>query len=117
MIHEFVVGHSEPSVAELVGNIGANIVRNAKHSEIRKVLGYLGPEYADEYDKLVRASAGERGITHLGNVVTNRNSIAHNVPPQLTFADVVAAQSAAEQIVDAVRQVLKIDDANPIVEP
>ena len=110
LIHEYVLAHSEPSVAELVKNVGANLVRNALHSEIRKVLGYLGSEYADQYNDLVRASAGERGITHLGNVVTNRNSIAHNVPPQLTFADVVAAQSAAEQVVQAVRQVLQIDD-------
>ena len=108
LIHGKVGNESSAPIAALVGQIGGNIVRNARHSEIKKVLGYLGPAYAAHYDELVQSSIGDDGIARLGNAVVSRNNVAHQSQPTVTFAEIESAHAAAEEVIRAVREA--IDD-------
>ncbi|MDA1062580.1 MAG: hypothetical protein O2895_06710 [Chloroflexi bacterium] len=106
LVHAKADRESSEPIAALVRQIGRNIVRSAKHSEIKDILGYLGPQYATRYDELVRSSIGEAGIARLGNAVAIRDSVAHRSPPPVTFGELRTTHEAAEEVVAAVRTAL-----------
>lgn len=109
LIHDKADHESTEAISSLVRQIGRNLVRNAKHSEIKEVLGYLGKPYAERYDELVRSAISEADMARLGNAVESRNKVAHRAPPLVTFNEVVSAHQAAEKVVEAARTAVDQD--------
>lgn len=113
LVHEHAFVLSEDPVADFVRKFTKNIVRNAKHSEIKDVVGGFGTEYKEAYDLHVRLSIGDGGILRIANTVSHRDDVAHRIPQQLSFVDVDMAYQAAEKIVEAVATTLA--DRAPLI--
>ncbi len=108
-LHQYISANSSASVANFVGKLGVNVVRNARYSEIKDVMKLLDNSYAVKFENTVRSNLDDADIERVSNVVTARNNIAHGTPTQVTFGEAERAFLAAQQLVDAVDDVLGDD--------
>lgn len=72
------------------------------HSMKGDVLGKFNPQYVELFDSIVPAES----ITRYSNIVTNRHSIAHGTPVQMSFDEVVLSHSRAKDVLSAFAKIL-----------
>ena len=96
----------DEEVGRFAKSIGKGFVRNARPSEIGKILARFGEDCKQRYQQEVEASIGEAGSTRVGNLITARDSFAHVEPPDVTFREVEQAYDDAVRLLDAVATAL-----------
>ena len=99
-------GASDEATLHFVRSMKRSAIRNATFAEIRNTLKLLGSDYGERFSELVQSRVGEEGISKLGMAVGNRNTSAHEDPPDITFRELEEAFDVAAAIVDAVRLTL-----------
>lgn len=82
-------------------------VSNATFQEIRGKLSRFSSEHGKNFDDYVRQSVDDAGIGRMTIAVEKRNATAHDIPPSITFQELDAAYTVAEQVVEAVRLTLE----------
>lgn len=106
LIVERVALGCDEAAARLVSSVRANLIRNAKFSEIGDKLALLGDDVKRIYAESVQRSIGEEGIARLGTAVAKRDLVAHSKPPDITFDELVEAYEAASAVVAAVKHAI-----------
>ncbi|MCA9564836.1 MAG: hypothetical protein KC561_15170, partial [Myxococcales bacterium] len=74
-------------VVSLVRGTSGSIVRSARPDDISDVMAKLSPELKSYFKRRLKEELDEQASTLLGNVVTQRNSIAHDTQPNVTFSE------------------------------
>ena len=99
---------NDEAVVNYLQSMNRSAVRNAKYREIANTLGLFGADYKTRFQTDVDARIGEGGKERLGSAVVKRNATTHNATaqPDITFAELEAAYKAAEEVVEAVKNVL-----------
>lgn len=82
-------------------------VSNATFQEIRDRLSRFSNEHGKNFDDRVRQSVGDVGIGRMTVAVEKRNATAHDIPPSITFQELEAAYTVANEVVEAVRVTLE----------
>lgn len=107
IIHDRIGRSCDKSAAMFFRQRRRNVIRNAKFAEIRKVVNQFGPHYEQRFSELAAQQLDDAKRTSLGNAVADRDSTAHEEPPQITFRELVDAYAAAEIVVGLVDLVLQ----------
>ena len=83
-------------------------IRNATVKEVRSTLSAFGPDYREKFNELVRQGLDEDEVRRkLETAVSRRNANAHHIPPSITFQELEAAYTVANEVVEAVRVTLE----------
>lgn len=103
-------GVTDESVGNFLKSMRRGAVRNAKYSEISDKLGLFGANYKTQFQSDVNANpkVGEAGIQRLGSAVSKRDDTTHHAQaqPDITFSELEDAYKVAEEIMQAVMDVL-----------
>lgn len=100
-------GCRDAATANFLKSLGRSSVRSAKFGELRDSIALLGSTYRARFSDLVHQSVGDAGVEKLGTSVAKRDQAAHERPPSITFQELEAAYTVANQVVEAVRLTLE----------
>jgi hypothetical protein len=94
------------SIRLFLSSAGRSLVRGVKKSAIAGFVKYFGKDAKQKFDDCLKNK--EQEVTHYGNAIENRDSVAHKQGVQVTFSEIKQAVHAAEIILSAVTKALEI---------
>lgn len=99
----------QESIRLFISTAGQKLVRGVKKEAIAGFVNHFGTDAKEKFDICLKDK--EQEITRYGNVIVNRDSVAHRQGTQVTFSEILQAVDAAELILSAVKSALEINNS------
>ena len=104
ILREKCLSMKDDSIKEFFESCVNTVVRSIKCSDITGLLGRFGSAHKEEFQKQILNN--KIAVTYYGNILTNRNAVAHSEGSNATFGDVKMFYEESHVLLDFFRKAL-----------